>query len=74
MGTPTPPLAQPSIEHLIDEYSEWKSVMEREPDDYGAVAKLVALYKCAIANYANPLSELLLDAIATMEAPEVEQQ
>lgn len=46
--------------------------MEREPDDYGA--KLVALYKFAIANYANPLSELLLDAIATMEAPEVEQQ
>lgn len=44
--------------------------MEREPDDYGAVQKLVALYKFAIANYANPLSELLLDAIATMEAPD----
>lgn len=74
MASPTPPLDQPSIEHLIDEYSDWKSVMEREPDDYGAVAKLVALYKFAIANYANPLSELLLDAIATMEAPEVGQQ
>lgn len=48
--------------------------MEREPDDYGAVQKLVTLYKFAITNYANPLSELLLDAIATMEAPEVGQQ
>ena len=67
MASP-PPLDQPTVEHLIDEYSDWKSVLERDPDNYEAISKLVTLYKFAIANYANPLSELLLDAIATMEA------
>jgi len=44
------------------------SVLDRETDDYGTIAKLVTLYRFAIANYANPLAELLLNAIAAMEA------
>jgi hypothetical protein len=26
-----------------DEYSDWKSVLDRETDDYGTIAKLVTL-------------------------------
>ena len=56
-----------------DEYSDWKSVLDRETDDYGTIAKLVTLYRFAIANYSNPLAELLLEAIAAMEAAETEE-
>jgi hypothetical protein len=35
------------------------SVLDRETDDYGTIAKLVTLYRFAIANYANPLAQLL---------------
>ena len=71
MASPAQPThPHPSIEHLIDEYSEWKSVVDREADDFGAISKLVTLYRFAIANYSNPLAELLLDAIAAMEADE----
>lgn len=67
MASPAQPThTHPSIEHLIDEYSGWKSVLDRETDDYGAVSKLVTLYR--FANYSNPLAELLLDAIVSMEA------
>jgi hypothetical protein len=66
--------AQPSIEHLLDEYSSWKSVLDRESDEFGAVSKLAALYRFAIANYSNPLAEVLLDAIAAMEASADEAQ
>ena len=64
----SPARAHPSIEHLIDEYSDWKSVLDRDTDEYGTISKLVILYRFAIAHYANPLAELLLEAIAEMEA------
>ncbi|PEG56747.1 hypothetical protein [Mycolicibacterium boenickei] len=71
MASPAQPAqAHPTIEHLIDEYTDWKAVLDRDSDDFGTIAKLVTLYRFAIANYSNPLAELLLDAIAAMEAGE----
>ncbi|SHQ46571.1 hypothetical protein [Mycobacteroides abscessus] len=59
--------ALPTIEHLIDRYDEWKAILERDTDDFNTIAQLVNLYRFAIANYSNPLAELLLEAIAAME-------
>jgi len=68
MASPDKPRVLPSIEHLLDEHSDWKAVLDRDSDDFGTISKLVTLYRFAIANYSNPLAELLLEAIAEMEA------
>jgi hypothetical protein len=62
-----------SIDHLINEYDGWKSVLDRDTDDFDAFAKLTALYRFAITNYSEPGVELLLDAIAAVEAAEKER-
>jgi hypothetical protein len=61
------PITQLSIDHLITEYDGWKGALDRDSDDFDALAKLTALYRFAIANYSKPGIELLLEAIAAME-------
>lgn len=48
-------------------WDEWKAILERDTDDFNTIAQLANLYRFAIANYSNPLAELLLEAIAAME-------
>ncbi|WP_156517561.1 hypothetical protein [Rhodococcus sp. LB1] len=62
-----------TIEELIDEYDQWRSVLDRDSDEFDTIAKIAALYRFAIANFNEPGSELLLRAIASIESVEKER-
>ncbi|MFF2026545.1 hypothetical protein [Rhodococcus koreensis] len=57
-----------TVDGLFDEYDQWKSVLDRDSDEFGALAKLTALYRFAISNYNEPGKELLLRALAAVES------
>jgi hypothetical protein len=54
-----------SMDHLINEFAGWNSVLDS--DDYDLIAKTKALYRFAMNNYNAPGSELLLQAIQAFE-------
>lgn len=57
-----------TIDNLINEYDDWKSLLDRDSDEFETIGKVVALYRFAIAHYNEPGSELLLRAIEAVEA------
>ena len=59
---------RPTLDDLLSEYDSWRGALDRDTDDYDAIAKVVALYRFAITHYDHVGSELLLDAIAAVEA------
>lgn len=61
-----------SMDHLIDEFAKWNSVLDSV--DYDLVAKAKALYRFAMNNYNEPGRDLLLQAIREFEAAESDHQ
>lgn len=56
-----------SMDHLLDEYDGWSKTRDRDTDDFDLMTKTMALYRCAINNYNEPGSDLLLQAIRAFE-------
>ncbi len=59
-----------TLDGLIGAYDEWKQVADRDTDEFGALERLVALYRFAIANFNEPGRELMLAAIEATETAE----
>lgn len=57
-----------TMDHLLDEYQDWQKTADRDSDDFGALAKLAALYRFAIIHHAQPGGEMLMAAIRAVEA------
>lgn len=52
-----------TLDELLEEYTQWKEVLNRDSDDFDTIAKVAELYRFAIVNYNEPGSELLLRAV-----------
>jgi len=52
-----------TLDELLEEYTQWKEVLDRASDDFDTIAKVAELYRFAIVNYNEPGSELLLRAV-----------
>lgn len=70
MSAETTAMKTPTIDDLINEYDQWKSLLARDSDDFDTISKIAALYRFAIKNYNEPGIDLLLRAIETIEAAE----
>ncbi|MBB1030172.1 hypothetical protein G6027_04560 [Dietzia sp. SLG310A2-38A2] len=58
------------IEDLLAEYDGWRAVLDRDADEYGLIAKTVALYRFAIANQDCEGATFLNEALAVFAAAE----
>lgn len=60
---------RPTFDQLLDEYDQWRALLDRGENEFGAVNSLVAIYRHALAHANEPGIELLLDALsAAMKA------
>lgn len=62
------------VESLLDSYDSWRGAQAMDTDDYGLMAKTVALYRIAIANQDRQGAALLTEALAVFEAAEREER
>jgi hypothetical protein len=68
--TDTPTSEPTTAEHLLEQYDMWRSTLDRDTDDFGALTALTAIYRYAITHAADPGSELLVAALAAGEEAE----
>ena len=59
-----------TLDELLEEYTQWKAVLDRDSDDFDTIAKVAELYRFAIVNYNEPGSHLLLRAVESVSRVE----
>lgn len=63
-----------TLEELLEEYTQWKEVLDRDSDDFDAIVKVAELYRFAIVNYNEPGSQLLLRAVKAVSTVEKDRR